>query len=488
MWKLNKTRTVTSNFVSVFIGEVLCTGISLLTALVLANGLGAVLFGLVSIATSLTEVFFSISDMGMQSWSIREMSRSPDSIKGTVRSLTRAKLIVALAIFISFTSVSFLVYGFSIFIELFVFFAFSLVADTFTLVLYSVFQAVERMYLYSASRVLATSVFFIGSYITVEIGAGITLVGMSYMLSRYSVLGFSLLLGFGLRLFKGSDTEIPITSVFKASAPFAILVVLTSVIPRSDIIMLSFLFIAEPQLAGIYAAALKIFLITTMIATALLIGLYPLLSSSFVSDTSMFKYTARKTLKYLLIGGTLLSLLFLSLSIPLVAFLYTAEYVEAGLLLQILGFSSFLTFSRMGFEWIFNAADMQNKVVKCSGARFVTNILLNFSVFYIGLVGIAIASVVAEIIALVGFMLYVRKSSVISLGGLSMDTIKILIAAGLTLIIFNISIGFIPIVAGFFGLVFQSGIILGVFGIIIMVLVIDKDDIRLLKQALRTES
>ena len=443
----------------------------------LANGLGAVLFGLVTIATSFTEIFFSISDMGMQSWSIREMSRSRDSTRGIVRSLLKAKALVAFGVFFSFSTVSLLIYGFSVF-------AFSLVADTFTLVLYSIFQATEKMPLYSFSRVLATSVFFAGSYMAVNNGGGIVFVGLSYMLSRYSALGFSLIVGVLSKLVKGPIAELPLSHVFRASAPFAVLVILTTVIPRSDIVMLSVLFTQEPQLAGIYAAALKIFLVTNMVASSLLVGLYPLLSHSFVNDLSTFKYTARKTLKYLLMGGALISLVFVFLSVSLISFLYRPEYSQAGILLEILGSASFLTFLRMGFDWIFNAADMQNKVVKCSSARFLTNIVLDFSVFYIGLIGIATASVLAEMAALAFYIYYVRKSSLFKLKTLSLEFSKILGATLLTIVVFVISLLIVPPLAGLIGLAVYGGILLGSFGIFSLVLVVDQDDVRLLKDVL----
>ncbi len=484
MQKLTKVKSVTSNFLSVLMGEVLATGISLLTALTLANGLGAALFGLVSIATSLTEVFFSVSDMGMQSWSIREIARHPDSVTGIARSLSKAKIYVALAIFFSFTSVSFFVYGPSIFFELFIFFAFSLVADTFTLVLYSVFQAIERMYFYSASRVLATSVFFIGSFITVQAGSGIIFVGFSYMLSRFSALGFSLFVAFAFHLFQGNILDVPVSSVFKSSAPFAALVILSSLIPRSDVVMLSFLFVERPELAGVFSAALRIFLVTTMLASSLLIGLYPLLSSSFVSDNSMFKYAAQKTQKYLLIGGVLMSLLFVFSSNQIISFLYNPEYTQAGILLMILGGASFLTFLRMSFEWIFNSANMQNKVVRCSLVRFVANIIFNFSVFYIGLIGIALASVVAEVLAILCSLHYTHQSELYALRPIATDLLRVAIVASLTLFISSLIIPFLGLSGGLLQEVVKSGLLVIVFGALSLIFVINKDDIRLLRDAL----
>lgn len=178
---------------------------------------------------------------------------------------------------------------------------------------------------------------------------------------------------------------------------------------RVDVIMLSYIIGFED--VGIYSAAYKISEPFGLIPYALMLSIFPLMSSAFNKAEEKLVNIYVLSYRYILIITVPVALLVTLLSESMIAVVYGQDFIEATLALQILIWTLvFLSLGRISLQFLV-AINKQNLYFSCILAGAVFNILLNlFLIPKWNYIGASIATVMSNIVILILVMYFVTKN------------------------------------------------------------------------------
>jgi O-antigen/teichoic acid export membrane protein len=405
---MSTVQRVAKNTGIVIAGNVIFRLISLFVLIYLARYLGTASFGKYSFVFAYLAFFGVITDLGLQPILVREMSRDPPNAPKLIGNAYVIRFILTMLAFIlSIVVISLMSYPTDtttyIYIAAFtlLFISFSdFYATIFTANLRMGYNIIAKIVYRSLSAGLIIWIIFshgtLAQILTVTVFSEMIKTLINYFYSRKFVKP-RFEIDFGLW-----------KHLLKESLPIALSSIILIIYIRTDIVMLS---IMEGDVAvGYYSGASKIYDTLTLIPSAFMVSMFPIMSASFKNSKDRLIKSYRLSFRYLLIiilpiaiGTTLLADEFIFL-------LYGAEFAGSASALQILIWALVFTSVNSVLLHLLTSINKQKLNTFSHTMCAIANVTLNFILIPImSYNGAAIATVTTTVVLFIASFYFVSK-------------------------------------------------------------------------------
>lgn len=427
---MNTIQRISKNISILFVSQILTYILGFLTLAYTARYLGVAGYGTLSFALAFTQIFSVLMDLGLNTFTIREVARKKSLAEDYVANISLIKVILgAITFFLIITMVHILGYNLQT-IQIVAFIALYTIFFAFSQLFYAVFQANEKMEYPSLGNIISSILLFIGVFTAIHYGFNIYQFSHIYAFTGaiiliYAVLMYSWRFNLPKIKFEWSMWKY----LMKKAWPFAITGISINLYLYIDSIILS-LFQGQ-EAVGFYNAAYRLIVVLLFIPIIFNNALFPLMSQYFISSKESLNYTFDKLFKIMILIGFPLATGTVIISNQLIILIYGTQYVGAVIVLQILIWSTFLIFARSPFERLLESSDKQLSVTKIFILGAIFNTILNIIVIpQFSYVGAAIITVLTDILVLGLLIFTVKKSNDIIISkNTKISLIKILTAS-----------------------------------------------------------
>ena len=405
---MNTLQRVARNTGIIMGGDLIFRLISLVVTIYLARYLGTVGFGKYSFVFAYLAFFGVITNLGLQTILVREMSRDASTAPKLIGNAYFIRLILTVfAVVLSMIVISFMSYPADTTTYVYIA-AFTLLFISFSDFYATIFQANLKMEYREIAKlafkiISASLIFWIifshGTLMQVMIAlvfSEMVKTLISYLFSRKLV-----------RPRFEIDFELW-RYLFKEALPIALAGVIFVIYFRIDVVMLSMMQGDAP--VGIYSAAYKLSEPLSLIPIALLTSIFPIMSASFKSSKERLIRIYRLCIRYLLIiilpiatGTTLLA-------DKIIFLIYGAEFAGSAIALKILIWTLVFTSAGYVLTNLLVSIGKQKLYTSSTVLCAIANVTLNFILIPIlSYNGAAIATVATGAVLFIASFYFVSK-------------------------------------------------------------------------------
>jgi len=406
---LNTAQRIVKNMMSLLISGAIAQSFTFVSIIYLARILGPADFGKINFAIAIVVYFTLIGNMGLPLLGTREIAREKDKIKEYLGGILALRLSLAVLGFSLLLLMTFFLNKPPEIKYLIILYGLGLIPSA--LLLDWAFQGVEKMEYIGLGRILA-AVIYVGLVLGFVKGhQQLLLIPCFHVAANLSVAGLLISMfvrhfgkpkfGFNLVFWRG---------LLRQALPIGFSLIMIQIFYNIDTVMLGFM--RSDEEVGYYNAAYKIIMLLILASGAYHDAIFPVISNYYTTSMDSLKSLLLQTARLMVtlalplaVGGTVLAR-------PIMNLIYGAKY-EAGIIaFQILVW----TFAINCIDTIYSrgllASNRQNKYALVLTVVAASNVLLNFVLIpLLGLLGAAIATVLAQIIALL--MFYIEFSEIL---------------------------------------------------------------------------
>lgn len=396
----------------------------------IAIALGASATGAYVFALSYTTLFAVFIDFGLTQVLIRDIAQDPSKKQSLLSSILGIKfwlsIIVVLVVVISSNFIQkpldtkIMIWIASVII----------VGDALNLSIWGVLRGMQNLSYEAVATVLnqiITLVFggiVLFFHLPVYLLVAALLIGTVFNLS-YGIYTLRKKLNISLRLDFDKATAL---KLLKIAFPFALLGIFMRLYSQVDQILLSFL--SGDTVLGWYSVPYKITFALQFIPASFAAALYPALSAYYKKDKEKFKNIFEQSLKYMAIVAFPVSFGIAALAPEIILNIYTEEYTNSILPLQIMIFSIIFVFINFPVGALLNAAHKQVLNTWMMGIVMVVNICANIILIpMLSHVGASIAVMLSSIILFILGMYWSYSVSPFSLRSFLINIAKLFVAS-----------------------------------------------------------
>jgi O-antigen/teichoic acid export membrane protein len=376
----------------------------------IARKLGDEDFGKLSFAYSFVGICFIVTDFGLSTILIRNVSRQKELTREYVGNILVLKIVLSficisvIGIFIFFTdspadvTTLLVIFGGVMF--------FKALIDFFCTIL----NAHERMDLEAFLKGTNHILFFVSGIMILAVGYGLFGLANVFLVafSFSSIIGFCIVdvciekirPSFDLKFWR---------YILRESWPLALTVIFTVVYFKIDVVMLS-LIRGDNSEIGWYSAAMRLIELVGIVPALIVSALFPIVSSLYKESIDSLKNVFKISFRYLLAIALPIAVGTLLLSEHLIYTIYGEEYVKTIPALKILSFAIVFIFVNYILINILVAVDRQKTNAIMAGTCVFVNIALNMWLIpHYGYLGAGSATVITELVLFAFGLYYVAK-------------------------------------------------------------------------------
>jgi O-antigen/teichoic acid export membrane protein len=392
-----KRRRTGQNVIALLAGQVLSKLLALWALILLANTLGTDLFGKYSFAAAFAMLFMPLMDLGLDTYGIREIARDPDRAPAYLGNILWIKIFLsALVIPAMWAAVSLMKIP-ALTVRL------VLVSGVITLVrvfsnsLITAFRGFQRMEYEAAllilARLLETAAVLAGIRLGFSVEIILALMFAANVMA-FIALGACMAATLVRPLLRMAPDLWP--KLLRGGLPF----MLTSIF-----VMIYFkianVFLARMEgdaAVGLYDSAANLIYPLTVISSAIISAVFPVISRYFHSDRERAVAGFTQAAKYSFLIALPLAAGIFFLADPVMRLLYSEAYLPAVAVLRIICWLIPVIFTTNMLGNTLGAVDKQEIVFGISVANAMVNVTLNFLLIRAwGINGAALATVLTEI-------------------------------------------------------------------------------------------
>ena len=376
----------------------------------IARKLGGEDFGKLSFAYSFAGICFIVTDFGLSTILIRNVSRQKELTREYVSNILVLKVVLSLicvsviGIFILFTD-----YPADVIILLVIFggvMFFKALIDFFSAVL----NAHERMDIEALLKGTNHILLFLTGIVVITMGFGLFRLANVYLVVYLisSIIGFYIVYvyiekiqpGFNLRFWD---------YILRESFPLALTVIFTVIYFKIDVVMLS-LIRGDNSEIGWYSAAMRLIELVGVLPALIVSALFPIISSLYKTSIESLANVFKTSFRYLLAIALPIAVGTFLLSDRLIYIIYGKEYFKTVPALKILSLALLFIFVNYILMNILVSVDRQKTNAIMAGSCVFINIALNmFLIPHYGYLGAGTATVITEIVLFSLGLYYVAK-------------------------------------------------------------------------------
>lgn len=341
-----------------------------------ARYLGPERYGTIAFALAFTSIFGVITDLGINTLTIREVARNKNSATTFLGNLLLIKSILVI-ITVAFIVVAVNLTGHDrIEIDVIYLISISIIFSAFNGAFNSLFQAFERIEYVSIGSVLSNISMLLGAGYAISQGFGVIGFACIYIFSSTLGLVYTLFVANRLHLTHALqiDREM-IWPMMKEALPFGITSLSGMIYTYADSIMLSSL--KGNEVVGWYNAPYRLMLMMLFIPNVINVVIFPVMSRYFTSSPSFLKLIYTKYLKFMLILSLPLGMGTTLIADKIILFVFGVGFENSIVALKIIIWTIVLTFIGAAFARLLESVNQQRIITKISMVCMVVNVLLN---------------------------------------------------------------------------------------------------------------
>jgi O-antigen/teichoic acid export membrane protein len=341
-----------------------------------ARYLGPERYGTIAFALAFTSIFGVITDLGINTLTIREVARNKNSATTFLGNLLLIKSILAI-ITVAFIVVAVNLTGHErIEIDVTYLISISIILSAFNGAFNSLFQAFERIEYISIGSVLSNISMLLGAGYVISQGFGVIGFACIYVFSSTLGLAYTLFIANRLHLTHALqiDREM-IWPMMKEALPFGITALSGMIYTYADSIMLSSL--QGNEVVGWYNAPYRLMLMMLFIPNVINVVIFPVMSRYFTSSPSFLRLIYTKYLKFMLILSLPLGMGTTLIADKIILFIFGVGFENSIVALKIIIWTIVLTFIGAAFARLLESVNQQRIITKISIVCMVVNVLLN---------------------------------------------------------------------------------------------------------------
>ncbi len=377
-------------------------------------------FGIFNLALSLSFIAMIFSDVGINTYLIREISRNRKlASQYFYNAFVLKGMLIAFAVVMGFALMEIAQPRAGSLLIISVIWLFAIIS-TFTDLTYSVFRAFEKMHNDSAIKILRMVLLASSSLFVLISGFGVVALSMCFVIVELIIfiVAFAIARKNYLKGAWNLDWSF-ILILLKKSLPFGFSLVFGSIYFYIGTIMLSGMK-GDVEVA-LFSSAYNITLALLFIPTVYTNAIYPVLSRYFTSSKELLGLLYERSFKYLYLIGLPLSVGLYALSERIILLLYGEHYLPATLVLKIISGYLFLKFLNFHLGITLSSINRQKERMIGQGITALVNIGLNILLIpRYGINGAAFSTLITEVVLFGIYYNFVSGElhSHLSIGGL----------------------------------------------------------------------
>lgn len=404
-------REVVKNTFWLMLAEAVARIFAVFSAIWIARYLGVASYGKYNFAFSFVSLFVVLTDFGLSTLTIRDISRNKNLAQKYFNNILLLKLFFffltfsTIAIFLSYmgktTEVKFLVYLAS----------FAMIVQSLTQFFQSIFRAFGKMEYEALNRIIFSGFFFLITTVIIRANLGISpLVFGSLIASLVSFFTAIFFMKHKLGRFSFKFEPIFLKHLLKETQPFFLSSVFVSVYWYIGVTLLSLM--KSDVIVGWYTAATNLIFVLFVIPSIVFSAVFPLSARLYKTSQRSLKHLFQKSFEYMIIIAVPLAAGTTIIADKVIDFLYGSEYGPSVSALQILIWGAMFAFMAIPIENLFSSVNRQYVLVKEFGLAALINVTLNlFLIPRYSFQGSAIAALAVWLFELVYLILCLRKTS-----------------------------------------------------------------------------
>ena len=392
-----------------FAANIISKALNFLYVVYLARYLGAGGFGIISFALAFTLILGVFADLGLQSLSLREISRSKNEAGRYFSNIAFIKIILGIIIFsLLVIAVKRLDYSRDAARVIYLI-GLSIIVSSFNNFIYAVYQAREDVKYMGIGNILNSLSMLAGISAAAYFKSGIIIFSGVFLVSAIIVLLYNLTV-ISYKFFRpklAADLKFW-KKLIKDAVPFGLVNVFVIIYFKIDSVMLGTM--KTQKIVGYYNASYRIIdVFTALVPSIIFTVIYPKMSA-YIELPEKLKSVYIVSFKISLIAGLIISVITVFFARYFVLFIYGRGYYNGVDSLKILVWAFFFICVSSITSGLISSINRQALVTVVAGFGAVINICLNFILIpRFSLNGAAFATVITELLMfLIYFIMTVR--------------------------------------------------------------------------------
>jgi O-antigen/teichoic acid export membrane protein len=359
-------------------------------------------------------LFSTITKFGLPSLLIREIARSkenPEKVNGLVNGALGLTAVLSVTTIGLMLAVGALLNYSGVFMRAFLLTGLALGIESLAYMIESSFRGREEMEWSAVVISTMEGSFLVLAILAVPFKVSIDGLMVAYLASRI----LSLIVGIWIYQARSGKLRPTIDkklwlSLFKGGFPFALNNSMSTVYVRIDVLFLSYW--ATSAIVGLYDAANNLTMRLNILARTVNVALYPFLSSEFAKDKQSLQRYTGKTIRLLVVLGTLIAAVLWTFSDKIVVLVYGSKFVAAIQAVKWLALIMPLRFIDTSLEVALNASNREGKRAIAIIVAAVTNLVLDIILIPpYQMMGAVYATVLTECVLCAMFVWFLRAEA-----------------------------------------------------------------------------
>ena len=394
---MSRVRKIAKNTSFLLISQIISYIFTFFITMYAARYFGASIFGIWSIALSITGIFGIFADLGMSTLMVREISRNLSARDKYISNIFFMKIILSILTF-GLIIIIVNIIGYPEIVKNIIYIVtISVIIGSFSGILSAIFQANEKMEYISLSTIMSSMIVLLGTAFMIYYNLSIVFFAFINVVSTGLVSAYIIIKY--IQKFPIPQFRIDFSfwkPVLKESWPFGITALSGMLYNYIDSIMLSV--IQGTEVVGWYSAAYRLMMITLFIPNAINMAIFPVMSQFYTSSKNSLKLMNEKYFKYMIILGVPLGVGVTILADKIILTIFGPGYSQSIIALQILIWTIILAFAGAPFVQLLQSVNKQHIITKISTISVITNVLLNLLLIpFFSYIGASFATLIAAV-------------------------------------------------------------------------------------------
>ena len=389
-------------------------------------------FGVLSFALAFTAIFSVLTDIGLQTLMIREISRDKTLARKYLGNITVLKIFLGIVTFGLLALTANLLHYPTETVRVIYLIGLAMVLGSFSTMFYGLFRAYERMEFEALGGALSGALLLGGALYSIHYHYSIAGFGWVYLAANIIIVGYC----FVVSAWRFTMPRIEVDLSFwkeslKQAWPFALSGIFLTIYLWIDSVMLSAM--KDNEAVGWYNAAYRLILILSFIPMAYFGAVFPIMSRFHITSRDFLRFTHERSLKYMIILGVPIGVGTTILAEKIILLIFGSAYSPSVIALQILVWSTVFTFIGAVFANLFQSVNRQMVLAWALGSAAMLKVVLNLALIPgHSYTGASIATLTASFVILAVSLIWAsRIGHGISIKSLTATATRVLIASAI---------------------------------------------------------
>jgi len=341
-----------------------------------ARYLAAEGFGVLSFALAFTAIFGVLTDIGLQTLMIREITRDKSLAPKYLGNIAVLKVLLCSITYGLIALTAHLAHYPAETVRVVYLIGLSVVLGAFSTMFYGLFRAHERMEFEALGGALGGALLLAGAFWGIHHDYSIAGFAWVYLVVSVIILGYCFVVSAWRFTMPRFEVDLGFwKEMLKLAWPFALSGVFLTIYLWIDSVMLSAM--KGNEAVGWYNAAYRLILILSFVPAAYFGAVFPIMSRFHLTSKEFLRFIHERSFKYLLMLGMPIGVGTTLLANKIILLIFGFEYSPSIIVLEILVWSTVFSFIAGVFANLFQSVNRQMVLAWVLGGAAVLKVILN---------------------------------------------------------------------------------------------------------------